>query len=150
MSLLIIIKRNYKIERHIQRKHTGKCKDITASCHLDSVCIDLLNEVYVVIKCFHGSYTPLHVKNKVLGGRSTCVLWVGKWVPGEQGFGMEECLESLSVHTHLINYILYVLCLHSLKCLKKRALMRWWEASGLVKKITIDSLSPTLSFRSWG
>ncbi|XP_065132856.1 uncharacterized protein [Paramisgurnus dabryanus] len=55
------------LKRHIERKHTGKHKDITASSHLPSECIDPENGVYSVHKSFHGATTPLHVQNKVWG-----------------------------------------------------------------------------------
>ena len=62
---VLINKKNVK--RHMERKHSAKQKDITASSHLQSECIDPENGVYAVHKAFHGTSTPLHVQNKVWG-----------------------------------------------------------------------------------
>ncbi|XP_071359017.1 uncharacterized protein [Trachinotus anak] len=61
----VLNKKNVK--RHIERKHTGKHKDITAASHLQSDCIDPENGVYTVHKSFHNDSIPLHVQNKVWG-----------------------------------------------------------------------------------
>lgn len=53
------------LKRHIERKHTRKQKDITATSHLQNECIDLENGIYIVHKSFHGTSIPLHVQNKI-------------------------------------------------------------------------------------
>lgn len=58
-------KRNLK--RHIERKHISKHRDITATSHLDSACIDPENGIFTVNKSFLGPNNPLHVQNKVWG-----------------------------------------------------------------------------------
>ncbi|KAK1879813.1 Proteoglycan 4 [Dissostichus eleginoides] len=55
------------VKRHMERKHSAKQKDITASSHLQSECIDPEHGVYAVHKAFHGTSIPLHVQNKVWG-----------------------------------------------------------------------------------
>ncbi|KAK1892172.1 putative protein KIAA0754 [Dissostichus eleginoides] len=55
------------VKRHMERKHSAKQKDIIASSHLQSECIDPENGVYAVHKAFHGTSIPLHVQNKVWG-----------------------------------------------------------------------------------
>lgn len=58
-------KRNLK--RHIERKHMAKQKDITATSHLDSECVDPENGIYTVKKSFLGTSNPLHVQKKLWG-----------------------------------------------------------------------------------
>nr|XP_021322232.1 uncharacterized protein LOC110437946 [Danio rerio] len=55
------------LKRHIERKHTAKQKDITATSHLLNECIDQENGIYCVHKSFHGASIPLHVQNKIWG-----------------------------------------------------------------------------------
>ncbi|XP_034091365.1 uncharacterized protein LOC117558919 [Gymnodraco acuticeps] len=62
-----VLMNNFFLKRHMERKHSAKQKDITASSHLPSECIDPEHGVYAVHKAFHGTSIPLHVQNKVWG-----------------------------------------------------------------------------------
>ncbi|KAI4830521.1 hypothetical protein KUCAC02_002149 [Chaenocephalus aceratus] len=62
-----VLMNTFFLKRHMERKHSAKQKDITASSHLPSECIDPEHGVYAVHKAFHGTSTLLHVQNKVWG-----------------------------------------------------------------------------------
>ncbi|KAK0152218.1 HMG domain-containing protein 3 [Merluccius polli] len=54
--------------KHIQRKHSGKPKDITVKDHLMSVCVDATNGISAVQKkTRHGFSVPIHVQKKTWG-----------------------------------------------------------------------------------
>ncbi|KAL0992621.1 hypothetical protein UPYG_G00095870 [Umbra pygmaea] len=56
------------IKKHFYRKHSDKAvRDITATSHLDAVCIDEKNGIYAVKKSFLGPLVPLHVQKKTWG-----------------------------------------------------------------------------------
>uniref|UniRef100_A0A1A7WPI3 Si:dkeyp-117b11.2 n=2 Tax=Iconisemion striatum TaxID=60296 RepID=A0A1A7WPI3_9TELE len=62
---LILYQKNLTL--HIQRKHTNE-KDINASFHLKSVCVDQVNGIFAVRKVSaHGFSTPVHVQRKTWG-----------------------------------------------------------------------------------
>ena len=55
------------IEKHIQRTHNKKLKDITVHDHLKGVCVDATNGISAVQRARHGFSVPVHVQNKTWG-----------------------------------------------------------------------------------
>nr|XP_055034865.1 uncharacterized protein LOC129422787 [Misgurnus anguillicaudatus] len=56
------------LQKHIDRKHTNDpIKDLNATFHLTSQCIDNTNGIFAVLKIANGRCVPLHVQYKTWG-----------------------------------------------------------------------------------
>lgn len=130
LASLSEFKKNKKINKHFERKHTQKQKDMTANDHLKCEFIQLWN--FTVALVFHC------MSNLKPGGKSACFLWICR-VPQEHEISMVsyQCLHLKSVPyctSHAPQLVLYLLRKHFQRWLPSYHLVRTKSSFALFHK----------------